>query len=294
VEFQELLSEKIAHLIHELSVLPFDNMDFHGYVTGLAVLTNYTTWLVFALVVTATMFVVAANTSKRRLALAAQSGRATDLAPASRFVGMIEAGVQFIRDMATDVIGAKDGPKYVGLLATFFFLTLTSNLMGLIPGGKSFAGSMGGTTALALATWLIFVYVGFAKNGFVGYFKSLIPSGVREMPLFGRIVLGGFLFLLEFISTFLVRPLTLAVRLFANMYAGHIILGIFSAFVMVFWPVVKPALDLSIGGIAVGAVSLLFLVIMYAFEIFVAFIQAYVFTILTAVYIQSSVHASEH
>jgi F-type H+-transporting ATPase subunit a len=78
------------------------------------------------------------------------------------------------------------------------------------------------------------------------------------------------------------------------MYAGHIVLGIFSAFVMVFWPLVQPALQLSIGGMAVGAVSLLFLIIMYAFELFVAFIQAYVFTILTAVYIQSSVHASEH
>ncbi len=294
MEFQELLSQKIEYLIHKLAVLPYDNMYYYDYVTGLGVLTNYTTWLIFALVVVAWMFISAANTSKRQIALATQSGKATDLAPASRFVGMIEAGVQFIRDMATDVIGEKDGPKYVGLLATFFFLTLTSNLLGLIPGGKSFAGSMGGTTALALTTWIIFVYVGFAKNGFVGYFKSLIPSGVREMPLFGRIVLGGFLFLLEFISTFLVRPLTLAVRLFANMYAGHIILGIFSAFVMVFWPVVKPGLELSVGGIAAGAVSLFFLVTMYAFEIFVSFIQAYVFTILTAVYIQSSAHASEH
>lgn len=294
MEFQELLSEKIEHLLHELSVLPFDNMDFHGAVTGLGVLTNYTSWLIIALVVISVIFIVSANTSKRRLALAAQSGDVTDLAPASRFVGAIEAGVQFIRDMASDVIGEKDGPKFVSLLATFFFLTLTSNLLGLIPGGKSFAGSMGGTTALALLAWLAFVYVGFAKNGFYGYFKSLVPSGVREMPLAGRLLLGGFLFLLEFVSTFLVRPLTLAVRLFANMYAGHIVLGIFSAFVMVFWPLVQPALQLSIGGMAVGAVSLLFLIIMYAFELFVAFIQAYVFTILTAVYIQSSVHASEH
>jgi len=294
VEFQELLSEKIEHLLHELSVLPFDNMDFQGAVTGLGVLTNYTTWLIIAVVVVATMFIVTANTSKRRVALATQSGDVTDLVPANRFVGMIEAGVQFIRDMADDVIGEKDGPRYVGLLATFFFLVLTSNLLGLIPGGKSFAGSMGGTAALALASWIIFVWVGFAKNGFVGYFKSLIPSGVREMPLAGRIVLGGFLFLLEFVSTFLIRPLTLAVRLFANMYAGHIVLGIFSAFVMVFWPLAGRALEASIGGIAAGAVSLLFLVIMYAFELFVAFIQAYVFTILTAVYIQSSVHASEH
>lgn len=294
MDFQELLSGKIEHLLHELSVLPFDDMYFEGAVTGVAVLTNYTSWLIIALIVISVIFIVSANTSKRRLALAAQSGDVTDLAPANRFVGAVEAGVQFIRDMASDVIGEKDGPKFVGILATFFFLTLTSNLLGLIPGGKSFAGTMGGTTALALISWGIFVYVGFAKNGFIGYFKSLIPSGVREMPLAGRLILGGYLFLLEFISTFLIRPLTLAVRLFANMYAGHIILGIFSAFVMVLWPVVQPAMQLTVGGMAAGAVSLLFLVLMYAFEIFVSFIQAYVFTILTAVYIQSSVHASEH
>ncbi len=293
MDFQELLSVKIEHLLHELSVLPFDDM-YGGVVTGVGVLTNYTTWLIIAAIVVTISFTVAANASKRRMALAAQSGDVTDLAPASRFVAVIEAGVQFIRDMASDVIGEKDGPKYVGLLSTFFFLILTSNLLGLIPGGKSFAGSMGGTTALALAAWFIFVWVGFKKNGFVGYFKSLIPSGVREMGLGGRILLGGFLFILEFISTFLVRPLTLAVRLFANMFAGHIVLGIFTAFVMVFWPVVQPALQASIGGFFAGAVSMLFLIIMYAFELFVAFIQAYVFTILTAVYIQSSVHASEH
>jgi F-type H+-transporting ATPase subunit a len=114
------------------------------------------------------------------------------------------------------------------------------------------------------------------------------------MPLAGRLGLGSFLFLLEFIATFIVRPLTLAVRLFANIYAGHIILGIFSAFVWIFWPIATSKLTFSIGGAGMGAVSLLFLVLVYAFELFVAFIQAYVFTILTAVYIQSSVHASEH
>ena len=92
MEFQELLSEKIDHLLHELSVLPFDNMDFYGYVTGLGVLTNYTSWLIIALVVVSTLFIVGANTSKRRMALAAQSGRATDLAPAGRLVGALEAG----------------------------------------------------------------------------------------------------------------------------------------------------------------------------------------------------------
>lgn len=289
----ELLPYKIEELVHELSVLPWNDMHFSGVVSAY-VLTNYVVWMLIALIVTVIIFVVVANAENKRMALAAASGNVTDLAPRSRLVAAVEAGVDFIRNMAIDVIGAKDGPRFTALLATFFFMLLVSNMIGLIPGGKSVGGSMGGTVALALISWIVFVWVGFTKNGFMGYMKSLIPSGVREMPLAARIGLGGYIFLLEFISTFLLRPLTHSVRLFANLYAGHIILGVFSAFVALFWPVFERGLEWSIGGIAVGSVSLVFLVLMYAFELFVAFIQAYVFTILAAVYIQSSVHASEH
>jgi len=290
----ELLPEKIDELVHELSVLPYDNMHAEGPVTDPLVLTNYVVWGIVALFIIATIFIIVSNREKRSFAMAEQNGDLAALAPAGRFVGMIEAGVEFIRDMAVDVIGQKDGPRYVPLLGTFFFLILTSNMLGLIPGGKAIGGAFGGAVALALISWVVFVWVGFAKNGAYGYLKSLIPAGVREMGLFARLFLGGFIFLLEFVSTFIVRPLTLSVRLFANLYAGHIILGVFSAFVALFWPVFEPGLTASIGGVGVGAVALVFLALMYAFEVFVAFIQAYVFTILTAVYIQSSVHASEH
>ncbi|MDO8987194.1 MAG: F0F1 ATP synthase subunit A [Coriobacteriia bacterium] len=288
----ELLPGKIAELVHELSVLPYNNME--GHVTSPWTLTNYVVWGLIALVTTMIMFIVVANREKKQIALAAQSGDVTALAPAGRLVGALEAGVEFIRDMATDVIGPKDGPKYVPLLGTFFFMILISNMFGLIPAGKSIGGTIGGTVALALISWLAFVWIGFSKNGAYGYFKSLIPEGVRQMPPAGRIILGGFIFLLEFISYFIVRPLTLAVRLFANLYAGHIILGVFSGFVALFWPIFEKDLAWSIGGMGAGALALVFLILMYAFEVFVAFIQAYVFTILTAVYIQSSVHASEH
>lgn len=290
----ELLPEKISELVHELSVLPFDNMHYEEPVTSPWVLTNYTVWMIFAFVIVVALFVFAANAEKKRMAVAEASGNVTDLAPRSRVVSIMEAGVEFIRNMAIDVIGPKDGPKYTALLATFFFMILVSNMLGLIPGGKSVGGAMGGTVALALITWIMFVGVGIKKNGGFGYLKSLIPSGVRQMKGIGGLVLGAYLFILEFLSTFLIRPLTLSVRLFANLYAGHIILGVFAAFVSLFWPFVERDLSFTIGGMGIGLVSLLFLVIMYAFELFVAFIQAYVFTILTAVYIQSSVHASEH
>jgi F-type H+-transporting ATPase subunit a len=283
----EQLPERIAELVHELSVLPATNMHFEGVVPPTTI-TNYGAWLIIATLTVMVIFVFTALREKKQLALAAESGKATDLAPRSKFVSMIEMGIEFIRDMAIDVIGPKDGPKYIPLLATLFFMILVSNLYGLVPGAKPFAGSIGAAAALALVVWVVFVFVGFKKNGGFGYLKSLIPSGVREMPLAARIGLGGYIFLLEFLSTFIIRPLTQSVRLFANMYAGHIILGVFSAFVLLF------TRNLSLANLAVGGVSMVFLIIMYAFEVFVAFIQAYVFTILTAVYVQSSVHASEH
>jgi F-type H+-transporting ATPase subunit a len=290
----EQLPEKITELVHELSVLPANNMHYEG-VVPVATITNYGAWLIIASLTVMLMFVLVSRHERKQMALASASGKAVDLVPRNKFVNMIELGVDFVRDMSVDVIGPKDGPKYIPLLATLFFMILVSNLYGLVPGAKPFAGSIGAAAALALVVWVTFVFVGFKKNGLFGYFKSLIPSGVREMPLGARIGLGGYIFLLEFLSTFIIRPLTQSVRLFANMYAGHIILGVFSAFVILFVPIIHAeGGSLTVGGIAVGGVSLLFLIIMYAFEVFVAFIQAYVFTILTAVYIQSSVHASEH
>jgi len=288
----ELLPEKIAELVHELGVLPYNDMN--GTVSGPLVLTNYVVWGLIALALIATLLVVASRKEKSQMALAEAQGSTVALAPKSRLVGVLELGTEFIRDMAVDVIGQKEGPKYVPLLGTFFFLLLTSNMLGLIPGGKSLAGTFGGTVALALISWVVFVVVGIRKNGGFGYLKSLIPSGVREMGGAMGIGLGAYLFLLEFLSTFLIRPLTLSVRLFANLYAGHIILGVFATFVALFMPVFERELEFSIAGAGIGLVALLFLVIMYAFELFVAFIQAYVFTILTAVYIQSSEHASDH
>ena len=166
----------IEHLVHELSVLPVS--DKNGDVEGPATRTNYTTWAIVALIVISVLFTIVARREARKMDIAAESGSAVDLAPVRPLTNILEAGVEFIRDLAIDVIGEKDGRRFVPLLATFFFLILTSNLVGLIPGGKSIGGTIGGTAALALVSWLIFVWVGFAKNGFWGYFKSLIPSSV--------------------------------------------------------------------------------------------------------------------
>ncbi|MBE0476177.1 MAG: F0F1 ATP synthase subunit A [Coriobacteriia bacterium] len=268
----EGLGERVAELLHELSTLPWNDRGGEVPATALLVLTNYIFFMLVATALVVLFFAVAS----RRAALV------------PRGVGNVaEAGLEFIRNLAVDIIGP-EGVRYFPFLATMFFFILFNNVFGLLPGSLPGTGSIGVTAALALVTWLVFVYVGFAKNGFGGYMKSMIPAGVREMGLFARIVLGGYIFLLEFVSTFLVRPFTLAVRLFANMYAGHIILGIFAAFVAMG---IRGGLGL---GLIPASLSLVMLVLMYAFEVFVAFIQAYVFTVLTAVYIGSSLHAAEH
>ena len=228
--------------------------------------------------------------------LAAESGHAIDLAPTRTAspTSSRRASSSSVTLRSTSS-GRRTARSFVPLLATFFFLILTSNLLGLIPGGKSIGGTIGGTVALALDQ-LDRVRVGrFREERVLGLLQEPDSLG-RARDAAGRhdSCSGGFIFMLEFVSTFIVRPLTLAVRLFANMYAGHIILGVFAAFVALFWPIFEPSIELVHRRGSVGAVSLVFLILMYAFEVFVAFIQAYVFTILTAVYIQSSVHASEH
>ncbi len=271
----EGLGEKVAELLHELANLPVFSTfeEAHAVPPGDPwVFTNYIFWMIVSAVLTAVFFLIAA----RKVKLVPQG-----------ISNIAEAGVEFVRNMCVDVMG-QQGLRFFPYVATLFFFILFNNLIGLIPGLRPGTGTIGVTATLAIMTWCVFVWVGFAKNGFFGYMKSLIPSGVRQMGPFARIGLGGYIFVLEFLSTFLIRPLTHAVRLFANMYAGHIIIGIFSAFVALAWA------QFSIGGVLVGSLSLVMTVLMYAFEVFVSFIQAYVFAILTAVYIGSSLHAAEH
>lgn len=267
----EGFAEKLAYKLHHYSVLPFD--DDKGTVAALDpfVLTNYTFFLIIAFIVTLVFFLVAANKAA--------------LVP--RGVGNIaEAGVEFIRNLCVDNMG-KDGAKYVPFIGTLFFFILFNNVIGLIPGSLPGTGSIGVTATWAVMVFIVYNAIGFRKNGFIGYLKSFVPSGVREMPAFGRFTLGPFIFLLEVVGHFL-RPLTLAVRLYANMFAGGIILGIFGIFMIL------GAQQLGALGVTMTGFGLLMLIIMYGFKVFVAFIQAYVFAILTSVYIGGALHASEH
>lgn len=249
------LGEVVSELLRELSSLP---------VHAVPGLTNYTFFLLIAFVLTLGFLLVAA--------------RKVSMIP--KGIGNIaEAGVQFIRDnIVMDVMGP-EGVKYVPFVGTLFFFILFNNLLGLIPGFKPGTGTMGVTVTLAVMVFIVYNAIGIRKHGAWGYLKSFYPKGVWA-PI------AVFVMFLEILSHF-IRPLTLSVRLFANMYAGHVILGIFSIFTVLLF---------KAGGfsMAISALPIALQIVMYAFELFVAFIQAYLFAILTSVYIGGALHAGEH
>jgi F-type H+-transporting ATPase subunit a len=192
----------------------------------------------------------------------------------------------FVRNsIIIDTLGEKNGRRFMPLLFTIFFLTLGLNLTGVIPGLQiASTGLIGMPIIMAVVAYVVFIYAGLKQHG-LKYFKNqLILPGV-PLPLV------PFLALLEFLSTFILRPITLTLRLTMNMVAGHMLLVLcFLATNFFFFTVLgqqgNPLGFLGIGTFAFGIAFTLL-------ELFVAALQAYVFTILTAIYIQFSL-ADEH
>ena len=199
---------------------------------------------------------------------------------------LAETAYLFVRNnIAVDVIGP-EGAKYAGYLAGVFFFILFSNVLAILP-GIHFAPTsrMAIPFMLAILTWIIFNVVGVMKQGPGGYLKGILfPPGVPK-PVY--ILLTP----IELFSVFIVRPLTLMVRLLANMMAGHVLLTIFFLFTHEF-------LVTNIGPTApLGIITLLVAVALMMLEMLVVFMQAYIFTMLSAFYIAESVHghgAEEH
>ncbi|MDO8381410.1 MULTISPECIES: F0F1 ATP synthase subunit A [Microbacterium] len=199
-----------------------------------------------------------------------------------RFQSVVEMGLDFVRvNIAHDLLGRKDGNRFLPILTTFFFLILFMNITGIIP-----LLNIAGTSViampllLAIVAYVTFIYAGIRKSPGNFFKNSLMPSGV-PWPLYIIIIP------LEFLSTFIIRPVTLTLRLLMNMIVGHLMLVLFFAATQFF--------IFSLGGFwsLLGVGTLAFGFAFTLFEILVAFLQAYVFTILTAVYIQLAV-AEEH
>jgi F-type H+-transporting ATPase subunit a len=191
----------------------------------------------------------------------------------------------FVRNgIIYDTLGEKRGKRYEPILMTMFFLILGMNLTGTIP-GLQLAGTaaIGLPIILALVSWVMFIYAGMREKGLKFWKDSLFPPGV---PVW----LYVFIAPLEFLSTFIVRPVTLTLRLTMNMIAGHMLLVLcFTATQFFFFTVLADGNLLGLLGIGSFAFGLAFTVL----ELFIAALQAYVFAILSAIYIQLAV-AEEH
>lgn len=183
---------------------------------------------------------------------------------------LVEIILEFsMKELVLDVIG-EEGRPWFPLIATLFLFIITVNFLGLIPGSFTATTNINVTASLALLVFLVVQWAGVRRHGLIGYFKGLIPSGVPKWVL-------PLMLPIEVISMF-AKPFSLAVRLFANMLAGHMVILVFLTMIILFKSyIIAP---LPIAGV----------VVINGFEIFVSIIQAYIFAVLTASYIAGAIH----
>ncbi len=176
---------------------------------------------------------------------------------------MAESVYNFIIDMVRTSIG-NEGNKFFPLIFSLFIFILLCNVLGMTPYSFTVTSHIAVTFALALVAFLTITIFAIVRNGFGGFLHMFLPSGV---PM----VMAPVIFLIELFS-FLIKPITLSVRLFANIVAGHVLLKVVAGFIISL-------------GIIFGAAPMLFAVIMTGFELFVAVLQSYIFAILICAYL---------
>jgi F-type H+-transporting ATPase subunit a len=211
---------------------------------------------------------------------------------ASRRAAVVPSRLQFAGELAynftrnsigRDIIGSHDFMKYVPYLTALFFFILVNNYFALVPFVQFPSLSLiGFVYALGAISWLTYNIVGIRRHGFTGYVKhQTVPSGVQAWML-------PLLVPLEFLSNIIVRPITLTLRLWANLFAGHLLLLLFALggeYLLLHSD--NPM------GIPAGVLSLVMGILVSALEVLVLGIQAYIFTLLTALYISGAL-AEEH
>src|SRR4030095_4489440 len=193
-----------------------------------------------------------------------------------RLQAVAEISYEFVASMIRSTAGP-EGMKFFPLIFSIFMFICVSNLVGIIPYTFTVSSQIIVTAALAILVWLTVLIYGVYKNG-LKFFKIFVPSGV---PMF---VLPLVVFI-EMMSFFFVKPVSHSLRLFANMLAGHIALKVFAGFVAM--------LGVSLGAIGwIGGIAPLALTVaLTALELLVAFLQAYVFAMLTCIYLNDALHA---
>lgn len=184
-----------------------------------------------------------------------------------RLQSVVELSYEFVANMMRDTVGP-EGQKFFPLVFTLFMFVLFCNMIGMVPYTFTVTSHIIVTFALALAIFIGVTILGFIKHG-VGYLRLFVPHGVPAalLPL---------IVVIEVIS-YLSRPISLSVRLFANMMAGHTMLKVFGGFIVML-------------GIWGGWLPLAFSVAFVGLEVLVAFLQAYVFAVLTCIYLNDALH----
>jgi len=199
-------------------------------------------------------------------------GPGRNLVP-GRLQSIAEIAYEFVANTIRSNAG-KDGMKFFPLVFTIFMLLTVSNMIGVIPYSFTIASHIIVTAALAFLVFFTVLIYGFYRNG-LKFFKLFVPSGI---PIF---ILPLVVFIEVF--SFFLRPISHSVRLFANMLAGHIALAVFAGFI----PMLA---GIGIAGYFGAALPLGMVMALTALELLVAFLQAYVFTILTVIYINDAIH----
>ena len=261
MEAFEKLPGEINHLVSSFSSIPVVGDLMRG-------MTQYSFWLIVASII----LLIVMFAFSRKVAVV----------PKGRFANAMEYVIQYLEsDIGVGVLGKESWRRHLPFLGTLFMFIVVNNIVGIIPGMKPGTGTISTTAALALVAFIYFIAVGVKNHGAWGYIKSLAPKGVG-FPL------NILIWVIEVIST-LLRPITLAVRLFCNMFAGHIVLGSFALMVSLFAePLIAELTAANVLGALPSLAFAAILFVIYAIEIFVGVIQAYVFTVLTAVYIQGA------
>ncbi len=202
--------------------------------------------------------------------------------PRGRIANLLETFVIFIRDeIAKPAIGTKDAYRFLPYLLTLFFFILILNLMGMLPWLGSVTGSISVTIVLAACTFLIVIGSGIKKMGMIGFLKAQIPE--MDLPPAMKIPMILIIWPIE-IFGLCVKHFVLAIRLFANMFGGHLVLAAFLAFIGV-------ASAAGLLGWGISFASIMASIAFNVLELLVAFLQAYIFTFLAALFIGSAQHA---
>jgi F-type H+-transporting ATPase subunit a len=200
----------------------------------------------------------------------------------------LEVVLEQFQQMIDDVMGP-EGRRYLPLLATLGLFILTANLMGLVPGTGGVTSNLNTNAACALVVFIAYHWIGVRKQGLLPYLKHFAgPVPLALKPL---------MFVIEIISH-LARPLSLTLRLFGNMVGGHILLGVIFLLVgldgLIGWALSGSLPGVIIGGLG-GLVTIVFIVgFLYPLKILVAFLQAFIFVMLTMLYISGAIEEGEH